>query len=162
MFGQWRAPDRHDASRDFENRHSSPVYVVNRVRYDVRMHVAVGDVAPDGVVQPVPLERRAVQRQRLFQPVEWNDYVASGFLDVLVQPRFGGGNPRVEARGHAFTERKQPHGAAIVSGECYVWVRIDRARGEHLVQLLQRLVAAARHLDLRQQEPRGGWWPRNV
>ena len=94
------------------------------------------DVAPEGVFQAASLERLPVQRQRLLQPLEWNDEVAGCFLDVGMHAGLGGGDERVHPGGHRFAQFKQAGRSALVAGQRQLRVGVDATGVKHRIHVL--------------------------
>ena len=133
MLGERGAAHRDDVARDFQDRFTSAPDIVEAARHDIRVKVAVRHVTPDRVVEPVSLERRAIQIDRLGQTLERHDHVAGGLLDIgmcLLRRR----HECVHARWNGLAKVEQSLGAAVVAREREMWIVLDPGGGQDGLQ----------------------------
>ena len=116
MLRQRRAAQPDGFASQLEDDRLARVDIGQRTRDHVRMQVAVGDMPPDGDVEPARTEAGLVGRQQLLQPIERHHHVGGGFLDPRVDGLLRPADALVDGGRHGFPNRQQLVRPRVVTG----------------------------------------------
>ena len=109
-------------------------------------------MAPDGVLQSIPLERLAVQHERFLLPLDGHDEIAGHFFDVVMHAVLGGGHRGVDASWYGLSQLEQAGRATIIASHRYLRIDGGTTRIEHRAHACERLIFVVRDVELHQQE----------
>ena len=154
MFRQRRAAHGEDLVRHLEDRLGTCLHVAQRVRHDVRMEVAVGDVSPDRIAQSARFERAAIERDRCLECVEGDDHVAGRLVHAGVHACLHAGDVAVDACGHGLAQLEHPRHRTVIARHRQHRILRDAARVEHVRERGERRIIITGYFDLHQHEDR--------
>src|SRR5579883_3133494 len=116
MLSQWRTAHVCDHPAAFEDDLPGRLDVRECVRDKVGMHVAVGDMAPDSVIEAGPLEALPEELQHSREMLKWHDHIRGNLGDSLILFTLDLRNASIDPCRHGLPESIDLCRPAVLSG----------------------------------------------
>src|SRR5436190_23332436 len=98
MLGERRSAQTDGFAADSQDRFTARLELADGAGDDVRMQVAIRDVAPCGRVEPAVFELGGAEGQQLLQPIERDDDVGGRLRDPGIERPLSACDSRVHRR----------------------------------------------------------------
>src|SRR5262245_26219710 len=125
MFGEWRSPESNGLPTRSQHGLFAKCDVFERAWDEVGMAVAVGDVTPDGNVEPGLAEVVGATLVKLFEAIEGDHSIACDFLDPRVDRPPGLGYTLIDCEWNRLANSEE------LAGPC----QLTRQRQLHALDL---------------------------